>query len=215
MTQCFSPAFNPTFNPNAPACLQMTRDTNNGAFNAADVSYTNAAAIETSGVDVQFNWGTGLGNGNLLVSFLASYLDSMKSQLSPTSPWIEWKGTFGPTGISGVNGGAYDYRTFTTVSYAKGDWNVALRWRYLPSILPSAAATATTAILATNTYNIFDLSGSVGFGQKWNFRYGIDNLFDKAPEVTDATPWSPGSATNGNFYDVLGRAVFVGMDMKF
>ncbi len=86
MLQCFSASFNPTFNPNAPACLQMTRDTNNGAFNAADVNYTNAASVETSGVDVQFNWGTDLARGDLAVNFLASYLDSFKSQLSPTAP---------------------------------------------------------------------------------------------------------------------------------
>jgi outer membrane receptor protein involved in Fe transport len=214
MIQCFSPAFNPTFSATAPACLQMTRDTNNGAFNAADVSYTNASAVETSGVDVQFNWATGVASGNLSLGFLASFLDSVKTQNSPTSPWVEYKGTFGPT-LSGLNGGAFEYRTFTTLSYSKRNWNLGLRWRHLPSLKAAAAALGPTTTLPTNAYDIFDLTGGVEFGERWTMRYGIDNLFDKAPEITDATPWSAGSATNGNFYDVLGRAMYVGMSMKF
>lgn len=214
MTQCFSPAFNPTFDPNAVACRQMTRDINNGQFNSADVTYTNDAAIETSGVDLQFNWGTDLGRGNLNLSFLASYLDSMKTRLSPTSAWVEYKGTFGPT-LPSVNGGAFDYRSFTTVSYFNGNWNVSLRWNHLPSIEAAAAATGTTSTLPTGAYDLFSVTGGFMFGGKYSLRYGIDNLFDRKPEVTDATPWSAGSATNGNFYDVLGRAAYVGLDMKF
>ncbi len=214
MTQCYSTAFNPSLSPNAQACLQMSRDTNNGQFNSADVTYTNAASAETSGIDVQFNWGTSLASGNLNLSFLASYLDSFKTQASPTAPWVEYKGTFGPT-LPGLNGGAFDYRTFTTVSYFKSKWNVGLRWRHLPSIKAAAAATATTTTLPTNAYDVFDLTGGITFSEKWSFRYGIDNLLDTSPEVTDATPWTAGSATNGNFYDVLGRTAYVGASMKF
>jgi outer membrane receptor protein involved in Fe transport len=214
MTQCFSPAFNPTFSANTTACLQMTRDTNNGQFNAADVTYTNAAAVETSGVDAEFDWSTGVARGNVTLSFIASFLDSFKTKASPTAPWVEYKGTFGPT-LPSLNGGAFDYRTFTTVGYFTNKWNVSLRWRHLPSTKSAAAAVGTTATLATNDYDIFDLTGGYEFSQKWSIRYGVDNLFNKAPEVTDATPWSAGSATNGNFYDVLGRTMYVGASMKF
>ncbi|HEU4620234.1 MAG TPA: TonB-dependent receptor [Gammaproteobacteria bacterium] len=212
--ECFSPAFNPAFDAAAPGCRRLTRDTNTGAFNAADVSYTNDAAIETSGVDVQFNWGTDLGQGNLQLSFLATYLDSMKTRLSPTSAWVEYKGTFGPT-IPSVNGGAFDYRTFTTVSYFNGNWNLSLRWNHLPSIEAAAAATGPTSTLPTSAYDLFNLTGGFNFNRKWQLRFGIDNLFDTEPEIVDATPWSAGSATNGNFYDVLGRAAYVGLGMQF
>ena len=53
------------------------------------------------------------------------------------------------------------------------------------------------------------------FGDRWNFRYGIDNLFDTAPEVTDAAAWTAGSATNTNFYDILGRSYYVGLNLTF
>ena len=118
-----------------------------------------------------------VGSGNLSLSFLASYLDSFKTQASPTAPWVEYKGTFGPT-LPGLNGGAFDYRTFTTVSYFKSKWNLGLRWRHLPSIKAAAAATATTTTLPTNAYDVFDLTGGIAFSERWSFRYGIDNLLD-------------------------------------
>jgi iron complex outermembrane receptor protein len=213
-TQCFSAAFNPTFDANAPACLRLTRDTNTGQFNAADVSYSNEAAVETSGVDVQLNWGTDVGPGNIALSFIASYLDSMKTQLSPNTAWVEYKGTFGPT-LPSIDGGAFDYRTFTTLTYFSNNWNVAVRWTHLPSIDPAASATGPTETLPTGSYDRFDVTGGVTFSDKWMFRYGIDNLFDRKPEVTDATPYSAGSATNTNFYDILGRSAYVGMSMTF
>ncbi len=215
LTQCFSPAANPSFSATAPACTQILRNPLNGALSAVDVTYTNDASIETSGVDVQLNWGTAIPRGNLNLSLFASFLDSTKARLNPHAPWVEYKGTFGPVGVSGVQGGAYDYRTFTTVSYFTGNWNLSLRWRHLPSIEAAAAATdPTQTTLPTGAYDIFDLSGGMNFGSRWSLRYGIDNLFDRQPEVTDATPWSPGSATNANFYDVLGRAAYIGASMK-
>jgi iron complex outermembrane recepter protein len=213
-TQCFSAVFNPAFDPNAVACQRLTRDTQTGQFNSADVTYSNEAAVQTSGVDIQLNWGTKIAKGDMALSFLASYLDSVKTQLTPGTPFVEYKGTFGPT-LPSLNGGAFDYRTFTTLTYFSGKWNVSLRWTHLPSIDSAAAATGATSTLATNSYDKFDLTGGYDFGERWNFRYGVDNLFDRQPEITDATPWSAGSATNSNFYDILGRSVYVGMSMKF
>jgi len=83
------------------------------------------------------------------------------------------------------------------------------------NVAAAAAASGATAILPTNDYDVFDLTGGFTFSDKWLLRYGIDNVFDKSPEVIDATPWSKGSATNGNFYDVLGRTAYVGASMRF
>ena len=90
-----------------------------------------------------------------------------------------------------------------------------MRWTHLPSIEAAAAATGTTSTLPTDSYDRFDLTGGFAFSDKWTMRYGVENLFDKPPEVTDANPWSAGSATNGNFYDVLGRAAYLGASMEF
>jgi outer membrane receptor protein involved in Fe transport len=214
--QCYEPGFNPSYNPFTDVCNQIIRDPTNGNIAAVDVTYSNNASVETSGVDVQLNWGTDLGAGMFNLNFLATYLDSFKTQLTPTSAWNEWKGTFGPTGLTGVNPGAFDYKTFTTASYRKGDWNVSLQWRHLPEIKPAAIVTnpATTTI-STPSYDIFDLSGGFDLRDNLQIRYGIDNLFDEEPLYTNATAYTRGTTTNGGYYDVLGRRAYVGMSLSF
>lgn len=214
--ECYDPAFNPTYNPFTSVCNQILRDPANGQIAVVDVTYSNNPSVETRGVDAQFNWGTGIGDGNLNLNFLASYLDMMRTRLNPTAAWNEWKGTFGPAGLSGVNGGSFDYRTFTTASYSQGLWNVALRWRHLPSIKPSAIVTnPNTTTIDTPSYDIFDVSGGVDLRDNWSVRYGIDNLFDKQPVYTNATRYTRGTATNAGFYDVLGRRAYVGIELSF
>jgi iron complex outermembrane receptor protein len=213
---CYDPAFNPTYSPFTAACEQILRDPSNGQIGAVDVTYSNSSSVETSGIDLQFDWGMDLAGGNLGLNFLASYLDSMKTKLAPTAAWSEWKGTFGPAGLSGLNPGAFDYRTFTTVSFFKSAWNLSLRWRHLPTIKPSAVVSnpATTTI-NTPSYDAFDLSGGFTFQDSWQLRYGIDNLFDEQPVFTNATRFTRGTATNGGFYDVLGRRAYVGLSVSF
>ncbi len=214
--ECYDPAHNPTYDPFTPACRQILRDPVNGQIAAVDVTYSNNPSVETSGIDLQLDWRTDLGPGSFSLSFLATYLDSMKTKLNPTSDWTEWKGTFGPAGLSGVNAGSFDYRTFTTASYLQGNWNVSLRWRHLPSIEPSAiVSNPNTSIIATPSYNIFDLSAGFVFRDDWRLRFGIDNLFDKDPVFTNATRYTRGTTTNGGFYDVLGRRAYVGIELSF
>ncbi len=213
---CYDPVFNPTYSPFTSACDQILRDPSNGQIGAVDVTYSNNASVETSGLDVQLNWGTELGGGNFNLNFLASYLDSFQTRLNPTAPWTEWKGTFGPAGLSGVNPGSFDYRTFTSASFGRGDWNVGLRWRHTPSIKPSAiVSNPNTTIINTPSYDAFDLSGGFALREGWQLRYGVDNLLDEQPVYTNATRFTRGTATNGGFYDVLGRRIYVGMNVSF
>jgi len=215
-TQCFSPDVNPTFDPNTQACQQVIRDPGNGNRAPTDVSYTNLSRLETRGVDVQVDWSRDIGAGTLSVSFLASYLDSMKTAVDPAAPLLEYKGTFGPNNVSGVQGGSYDYRTFTTVGYSRQAWRLSLRWRHLPEIEPAAIVTdPDTLTLPTPSYDIFDLSGGYDITDGVSLRFGIDNLLDKDPPITNATIYSRGSATNAGFYDVLGRRGWVALAFEF
>ncbi len=213
---CFDPAVNPTFDPTTPACSLLVRDPVTGLRQATDVTYSNDSAIDTQGVDLQLNWGTPIGAGNLNLSLLASYLISMKTRLDPEQDWIEWEGSSGPQGLTGVQGGSYEYRTFTTLSYFRDRWNLALRWRHLPDRLPADRVTnPTSTTLSPGSYDIFDLSGGWRFPNEWSLRFGIDNLFDKQPLVTNANQFQSGSSTDAGFYDVLGRRGYIGFSMSF
>jgi outer membrane receptor protein involved in Fe transport len=149
---------------------------------------------------------------------------------------IDWKGSLGPAATTSLNNGAFDYRTFTTVNYGRGDWNLALRWRHLPTAIDAAQAVInsnikagrapantppSTGLGAQSAYDVFDLSGSYTMGKRTTLRYGVDNLFDALAVCTggrsaaDAFPSPCGGQTEAGFYDILGRSFYVGVKVTF
>ena len=139
----------------------------------------------------------------------------MKTAVDPTASFREWQGSLGPNDLSGVNGGSYEYRTFTTGSYSRGPWSASLRWRHLPSVASAGSVTGNLTVLPTESYDAFDASGSFEFSERTTLRVGIDNLLDTDPPITDRTQYSPGASTNAGFYDVLGRRAYVALAMAF
>ncbi|HET8699459.1 MAG TPA: TonB-dependent receptor, partial [Gammaproteobacteria bacterium] len=180
---CLSADTNPTYSPLHPSCQLIVRNPQSGAIATVDIIYTNEAAADLAGLDIQFDWRADLGPGTLTLSELATITDHWKTQVNAASPWIDYTGTTGPGDIRGVNQFAYDYRLFTTLAYGAGNWNGSLRWRYLPSITPEGAIRTTAQYHDTPSYNIFDVSGGYSFNEKWDLRFGVDNLFDKDPPV--------------------------------
>lgn len=61
---CLSPQTNPGFDPDYSGCDQILRNPATGNAGPIDVNYTNEGAITTAGMDIQFNWSTGLGGGH-------------------------------------------------------------------------------------------------------------------------------------------------------
>lgn len=214
---CFSPGTNPTFDPNLPACLKINRDPTTGNQANMQVLFTNEAAIDFAGYDFQVDWDGAVGPGELTVNFLATFTDKASTQIGPGAPFIEWKGTSGPTGLTGITPYAYDYRTFTTLSYNTGNWTATMRWRFLPSIASQAALTNVMSTdRPTDPYSIFDLAGRYSIGSRWQIRGGIDNVFDVDPQITFADADTSGlGSTNPNFYDILGRRFYVGASIRF
>ena len=161
---------------------------------------------------------------------------TVPASVSPYPVMIDWKGSLGPVATTSLNNGAYDYRTFTTFSYSRNSWNLALRWRHLPSAIDATQAvinaniktgfakpgTLSTSLGAESSYDVFDLSGGFNVGKRTQLRYGIDNLFDTPPVCTGGrTAGDPGGAapcggeTEAGFYDILGRSVYVGVKVGF
>ena len=217
--ECMAPDTNPTFDPTTPACVQLrpARDPTDGSQSPYFVTYTNGGAIDTAGWDISFDWSGAVGPGTMSVNFLASILDRTETRTSEDDDWTDWKGTDGPTELSGVQSFSYDYKTFTTVSYGQGPWTATLRWRHLPSIDSMAHLFSSRATdVPTNSYNMFDFAGRYTVSGRWDIRFGIDNLLDQEPELTfpDARTTAQGS-TNPNFYDILGRRYYVGLNFGF
>jgi outer membrane receptor protein involved in Fe transport len=222
--------------------VKIHRNPVNGGATTTTVSYVNAAFAEVSGVDVTADWRTDLAGGKFGVNFMISTLLDEKTQDTANAPVIDWKGSLGPSATTSLNNGAYDYRTFTTVSYGRNDWNLSLRWRHLPSAIDASQAVINSSISAglakpgttsptlgaESSYDVFDLSGGYNMGPRTALRYGVDNLFDKmpvctggraatavAPNLPDPHPAPCGGETEAGFYDILGRSVYVGVKVSF
>jgi outer membrane receptor protein involved in Fe transport len=118
-----------------------------------------------------------------------------------------------------VNQFAYDYRLFTTLGYRGANWGATVRWRHLPSIAPEGTIRTQAQYTETPSYDIFDVSGRYAFAERWDLRFGIDNLLDKEPPIVNLRTLAEGynqtGVTNGAFYDVLGRRYYVGMTVQF
>ena len=143
----------------------------------------------------------------------------------PVDPLVDYTGTQG-TSVNGLNNGAYEYRVLTTLGYAWGPAYLGLQWQHLSAVEDSAevlvpGGTPTTGFPA---YNLFDLNGSYALSDAVNFRFGVQNLFNKAPPIgnvntanTDPanTGNSPGGGFNTLFYDTNGRRFYIGANIQF
>lgn len=200
---------NPTYSFNE-YCQLITRDMD-GYRATVDTPYFNLGGIQTAGVDLQLNWGIDLRNGHLNITSVVNFLDHYRDQTSPTDPFVESSGTL-------RSGGQFDYRAFTTASYARGNWSVGVRHRYLPSVKSAAYATnPETTVQGAGSYQMLDAFGSITLSDRIALRGGIDNLFDIDPEVVGRNPGISDAAgiTMPAFYDVLGRRYFVSLDVSF
>jgi outer membrane receptor protein involved in Fe transport len=220
---CLSVASNPTGDVNTPACQAVFRNPQSGGAAPTTVSYINAAFAKVEGVDFTANWQTNLAKGNFGVNFMLTKLLTEKTQATDASPVYDWTGSLGPTDGTSLTNGAFDYRTFTTINYGRNIWNLALRWRHLPSaIAPQEVATpGSTYLGAQEDYDVFDLTGSWNATSNTTVRFGIQNLFDTPPVWTggrsaaDPHPSSGSGTTEAGFYDILGRQYYIGVALNF
>ena len=70
-------------------------------------------------------------------------------------------------------------------------------------------------------YNYFDLTASMTFAEKFTFRVGANNLFDKTPPIIPSGQNNdcPSGPCNGNtwaqVYDSMGRQIFATLTIDF
>jgi len=223
---CLDRQFNPNLDPNSFFCNNFERGTG-GGIGAVRLAYTNTGAFKTSGLDAQFDWrfdlqeaGFGI-PGRFGINTVVNYLFSLKSSpfysgipTASQTPYREYAGTLlAPDSGLSANG-AFRWKTFTTVSYGIDGINVGLQWQHLPKIGSGTTNTGAPA------YDLFALNGSVKVTNAATIRMGVDNLFDKAPPITNVNPTPVYPATQGgavsvNNYDAIGRRFYVGASFKF
>jgi outer membrane receptor protein involved in Fe transport len=234
--RCLSLATNPTGNPAAPGCAQIFRNPTDGNAANIDLPYTNQGRARVDGVDLQLNYSTDLAGGNFNINSVMNYNFKSETQDRPDLPTFDWAGTIGCALQIQCQG--YEYRVFTNFNYFHGPWSISLRHQFWPAVDPAACGTplatptSCTAALATgggvqDSYQLFALSGSYAFGEKYTLRVGLENLFDEEPPIVGVNPLqapfaNPGTHAGiglgtaiGSTYDPLGRRGFVSFTMDF
>lgn len=228
--KCFTPVFNPGFDPTLEACERIIRDPQTGEILNVLVTYGNAGRVETAGVDVQLDWGVRFRDvglpipGRFSTNVQFTYLDKFATTADEVAvPLIDYAGTTGG-GEVGTQAGSYRWKLFTRFNYSTGPVTVGLQWRHLPSIDHVTAVTREggTTITGAPAYDLFNLSGSYAINSEARVRIGVDNLFDKTPPLiavdTAADPANgqlPGGRFDAGNYDVLGRRYYVGVTLDF
>jgi len=236
---CFDPVFNPAIanNPTAAAataaCQAIGRVAGDGALGNVQVTYLNNGRFRTRGIDLQLDWAFPVGPGTFSLNTVFNYLITLKSAPLPLSAGaagklVEYAGTLGPAGSNaiaenGLNPGAFRWKMFNTFGYSVGPASISLQWQHLPAAKSIAyTSTPTTPFVGAPAYDLFNLSGTFTITKNATLRWGIDNLFDKAPPLVEYNASTTGLANgigaspfNAYFYDLNGRRFYVGASFKF
>ncbi|WP_317152756.1 TonB-dependent receptor domain-containing protein [Sphingopyxis indica] len=200
----------------------------------------NVGGVSTSGIDVNANYSTEIGNaGRLGLSFVGTYLDSLV-----TDTGIEQAGSYDCAGLYGnvcsatANSGTVNpkWRHQARLSFdMPNGFGASLRWRYVGKVTldaiednpnlrdesnsgPAPGGVARPGLAKFNAVSYFDLALTMKVGDHYNFRFGANNLLDKEPPTTGSQA-CPAGPCNGNVfaqtYDALGRYLYAGVTMDF
>jgi outer membrane receptor protein involved in Fe transport len=223
--ECFNAlGNNPTYDPNNAYCRRIRRASADGLWIATEASFENLGVISTAGIDVQLDWsiaapGIGGERGSVFTNIVFNYLDSYKVQNNPGGPTFDYAGSIGSTIFVPPYGAQFRWKLNTTLGYDFGPGTVSINWRHLPSAKNVASVTnAAAQQTRTKAYDIFDLSGVWRINKMFNFRAGIDNLFDRNPNIIGALPGTTaavGEPDPAGTYDVMGRRFYVGVKVDF
>jgi len=194
----------------ANACSLITRDAN-GIITVLQRAPLNYKSEEIEGVDIEAGYRFALGNGNVSIRSLWSYIGKrsltglgvVDSQLGEVS-----------------QGGPVKLRGFTSVQFDNDRVGLSVRHRFIGQGVIDASWTA--ADINNNTVpaiSYIDLSATGKFkvgGVAFELFGSIDNLFNvsppRAPAIQGTTNTTLGTA--GGVYDTIGRYFRAGLRFK-
>lgn len=216
INKCFNlDGSNPTYSPSNPFCRLLHRDPN-GQLSQVDTPYLNLGQLNTSGVDLTADWrfklsqiGLPENSGSFGINVALSYLKSYKQQALPGDPVQEFAGTVGATtGIVILP----KWQSLTTFRYDLGPMDLALRWRHIPSMYDITSVTRPASPTAgVKKYDLFDLTGKYDVSKTLQLRAGINNLFNRQPQLVPGQQ----NLTIASTYDIIGRSYYVGARLRF
>ena len=218
LSKCFNLDGSNTSYSNSNEYCQLIRRDSTGQLSQVLTPFLNLGALETDGVEAQIHWGVPapfLGqSGKLYVDSAIGWLNNYKVQLLPGAAFLNY------TGIS--NGGAGPnsvppratpkWKALTTFGYKSDTLGLGLRWRYQGALADvSSVLTPNNVQLPVAAYNLWDMFASMKVQKNIEFRFGVNNLFDKGLPFVASSQIS----TDPALYDLIGRSFYVGARISF
>lgn len=205
----------------------------------------NVGRLQTSGIEVAGSYSLPVSFGTISLSMNGTYLDSYEIENGLTNAdgsrvSFDCAGLYGPTcSVGGTsNAGAplprWRHKARVSVNMDSGI-GISAQWRYVGKV----TAETVSSFAALNPGGLTDHAGpgtrisavnyidavlSFNLEETFQFRLGVNNLFDKEPPLVTSggggTPnLCPTGPCNGNTYpatyDALGRYFFAGVTLDF
>jgi iron complex outermembrane receptor protein len=218
-----------TTNINDPLCSALVFGGANGALSIINRVPININAIRTSGMDIQANYTTELGDGALTLGLLANYTDELTIE-SPGSPVDDYAGVLG-AGAPPQTSGTPKWKGSFSANYKTGPYSVTAQVRLLGSAIlnntwntGNLATAATRWTVSDSVFNVdptayLDLRAAYDWTDNWQVYGAIDNVLNIPPQMKPGT--QDGVQSNGGpthsvtAYDLLGREVRLGVRFNF
>lgn len=208
---------NPAYDPQHPACRQLSRSGLDFGLFGLDARQINQARIATSGVDVvagaSFDFGERWDRpalGVVEMRLVASWLGRFEEQTSAARPAIRTEGTASDASVGYQSLPRWKGRG--DLVWRSGDFEAALSGRYTSAMShrvrrldPASTATGPGAAAYA------DLALRWSVNRQADLRAGVTNLFDRGPELyfpaVDAN-------TEPSTFDVLGRRFWISLTVR-
>jgi len=185
----------------------------------------NLGFLKTSGIDFAADYRTnfhdmGMGDwGGIGLSFIGTYTHNNDTEVLP-GVLLQCIGKFGTQ----CGNPQPRFKSSTRLTYTPpiSGLTLSVNWRYFGPVsvdsVPNTPAGANCADCRVEAYNWFDLAATWRFRDKYTFRAGVNNVFDRDPPILGSAQIPVGFG-NGNtypqVYDSLGRYMFVGLTADF
>jgi outer membrane receptor protein involved in Fe transport len=226
-------------------CSKIHRNPNNGRLwgnstGFIETTNTNIGGLRTKGFDLNGNYSRRMGGlGTLNVNYVGTILRKLEIDTGVVPVSGTGDGKFDCAGFYGNTCGSFltgapnpKYRHALRLGFTMPNGlGLSGRWRYFSSV-KNDGLSGDCDIVATGgcignvapanrkipSQSYFDLTLSARIADKYQFRLGSTNIFDKEPpivggEVSNA-PFGNGN-TFPQVYDALGRFLFAGVTIDF
>jgi iron complex outermembrane recepter protein len=175
----------------------------------------NLATLKTSGIDLQVDYGFGLGSaGQLDLNLVTTFVQEWELQNLPGDTFLDYNGTIGEDPAEALP----EMKGTFSARWSLGSFSATTRVRYIDAMEHASSTNiGSTDPLVCECTGVpatwyVDLSGGWQATEDLQLRLGVDNLTDQSPRLY--TP-DADSGTDPSTYDVIGRKYFVSATYRF